>query len=118
MAENLRRVGGEGEYRAQQYLITKGYTIITTNFEVGKGEIDLIARDLEGELVFVEVKYVRTTHYGSAAGKVTPSKLTTIKRVAQYYLALHDMHDTPCRIDVVALDGDTITHHKNCFNVQ
>ena len=117
MAENLRKVGGEGEHRAQEFLVTLGFQIITTNFGVGKGEIDLIAQDISGELVFVEVKYVRTTKYGSAAGKVTPAKLTTIKRVAQYYLALHQMSNTPCRIDVVAIDGDTITHHKNCFTL-
>ena len=117
MSENLRKVGGEGEYRAQQFLLSKGYQIISANYGIGRGEIDVIVRDMAGVRVFVEVKYVRSTKYGTAASKVTPDKIATIRRVAQHYLVTHNQENSPCRIDVVAIDGDHLSHLKNCFTL-
>ena len=117
MSENMRQVGGEGEQRAQQFLVSHGFKIVCCNYGIGRGEIDIIAYDIDATLVFIEVKYVRGTEYGSASSKVTPSKLATITRVAEHYLTTHQLHGMPCRIDVIAIDQDSITHHKNCFTL-
>ena len=115
--DNLRQVGGEGEEQAKQFLLQKGYTIMTQNFGVAKGEIDLIALSPQRELVFVEVKRLRGHTYGSAAAKVTPEKLKTIRRVAQYYMVTRKLEGQPCRIDVVTLENDEMHHFENCFTL-
>ncbi len=116
---NNRKIGTQGEALAINHLIEQGITIVTLNYRVGKmGEIDIIARDGD-TLVFVQVKLRRSTRYGTPEEAVTPSKQRTIRRMAESYLAFHNINDTPCRFDVVAIEshhGNTIIrHHKNCF---
>lgn len=56
-----KRIATAGENLAEQYLIGQGYSIVARNWRAGRvGEIDLIAVDPQGTLVFVEVK-TRTT---------------------------------------------------------
>ena len=48
-------IGKKGEFICREYLVKKGYRIITQNFYTRKGEIDLIAYK-NGLYIFVEVK--------------------------------------------------------------
>lgn len=52
------RTGQLGEDIAVEYLIKKGFTLIERNFRKSWGEIDIIAKDSKGVLVFVEVKTI------------------------------------------------------------
>jgi len=54
--------GRAAEMQAAEYLMNLGYTIITRNYQIRGGEIDLIALDGD-ELVFVEVRW-RTDDLG------------------------------------------------------
>lgn len=60
-----RETGLEGEERAVEYLKSLGYTVISRNFRVRSGEIDIIACNDE-EIVFVEVKSRKTQIFGGA----------------------------------------------------
>ena len=55
-----RQVGRHYEKVAEKCLESQGYQILERNFSCRRGEIDLIARE-GGYLVFVEVKYRKTT---------------------------------------------------------
>lgn len=114
---NKRKVGSEKEAAACRYLEKNGYQIIATNYWCRVAEIDIIARDGE-ELVFVEVKYRKTTEYGSGAHAVSVKKIRNISRCARYYIYKeHVSPEVPMRFDVIAIDGERITHLKNAFEV-
>jgi putative endonuclease len=79
---------------------------VTRNFACRAGEIDLVMRD-GGTLVFVEVRYRRSTSFGGAAMSVTRGKQLRIVRAAGFFLLRHpEYRDDPCRFDVVAIEGD------------
>lgn len=54
-------IGKLGENLACEYLKSKGYFILERNFRKPWGELDIIAREGDGTLVFVEVKALRQT---------------------------------------------------------
>jgi len=56
--------GKRGEKLAEDHLISKGYKILKKNWRFKRAEIDIIAKDKEGILVFVEVKTRSYTYYG------------------------------------------------------
>lgn len=112
---NKRQIGSDYEHRAAEYLKEKGMTILEMNFRNRGGEIDIIAKD--GEYIcFIEVKYRTTNQYGSPLEAVDYRKQKQIRKVALYYLMMHGLNEwTPCRFDVIAFEGDEITHMENAF---
>jgi len=54
-----RRLGALGEQLAAEHLRRLGFVIVERNVRTRHGEIDLIAVDEQGTLVFVEVKTLR-----------------------------------------------------------
>jgi putative endonuclease len=99
-----RRRGTAGEDLAAAYLARKGYRILQRNFYFGRnGEIDIIARDGE-VLVFIEVKARSSSMYGSPEEAVTAAKQRTLRLAAQGYCYIHNIVDTECRFDVVAVE--------------
>ena len=50
---NKRTVGSETEARASEYLITKGLRILFKNYRCRLGEIDLIAAEPDGTVVYL-----------------------------------------------------------------
>lgn len=112
---NKRQTGTDYERQAGAWLETKGYRIMEYNFRSKTGEIDLIARDGR-YLVFVEVKYRQDNRAGSGLEAVDCRKQKRISRTAGYYLVLHQLsQDTPCRFDVVSIEGEKFTLIKNAF---
>ena len=97
-----RTKGSEGEDLAAIFLEHNGYRILERNYRYDRGEIDLIAME-EEELVFVEVKARHSTEFGSPEESVTISKEEQMKKVAEGYLAQHQMESQACRFDVVAI---------------
>jgi putative endonuclease len=97
-------LGKLGESLAVAELARHGYAIIATRHRTRFGEIDIIAEH-RGAVVFVEVKARRTNRRGSAAEAVTPRKRRRLAAMALDYLAWTGRLDTPCRFDVVAIDG-------------
>ncbi len=93
------------EDRAARMLRRAGLTLITRNYRCKLGEIDLVCRDGD-TLVFVEVRYRSSRGYAGAAASVTAGKQRKLLATAQHYLQKHQLSEqTPCRIDVVAIDA-------------
>ncbi len=113
-----RQVGRHYEKVAEKCLESQGYQILERNFSCRRGEIDLIARE-GGYLVFVEVKYRKTTDQGDPAEAVDQRKRRRIGQAAAYYLYLHGLPaDTLCRFDVVALIPGKYRICKNAFELE
>lgn len=112
---NTRASGTEYENIAADYLSNNGYTIIDRNFRCKIGEIDIIARD-GSYLVFVEVKYRKSSEKGDPTLAVDYRKQRKISRTADYYLMKNKLNaDTSVRFDVVSILGSDICLYKNAF---
>jgi len=117
--ENNKKIGGFGEKLATEFIKELGYEIIIKNYVYRKGEIDIIAKD--GELlVFIEVKYRKNLEFGRPELQITKSKQHQIKKVALGYIYEHDIKDTQCRFDVIAIlhlpeTDPEINHIINAF---
>ena len=115
MSLNNRETGTHYEERASAYLEQMGYEILLRNYRCKSGEIDLIARD-GSWLVFTEVKYRKDAAKGLPEEAVDIRKQQRIYRAAQAFLQrYHVPLDTPCRFDVVAIEGESIRHLPDAF---
>ena len=114
---NKRFVGSEYENLAVKYLENQDYKIIEKNFYCRNGEIDIIAGN-EGYLCFIEVKYRSGKGYGTPEEAVDYWKQKKIYECARFYMHSHKYStDTPCRFDVVSIEGEIIKVYKNAFDV-
>ena len=118
MTMQRQALGKSGEDLAVEELERRGYAILDRRYRTRHGEIDVVARDGEC-IVFVEVKARRTAEFGRAAEAVTPAKQRRLASMATDYLARHHLHLSPCRFDVVAIDGEgesrTLTVYPHAF---
>lgn len=117
-APHLQR-GRAAEDLAAAHLTAQGLHILTRNYRVAGGEIDLVARH-GNELVFVEVRSRRSAAFGSAAESVTLAKRRRLLLAAQHYLAnLGQRTPPPCRFDIVSITGAVDAGHldwlRNAF---
>lgn len=117
--EYRQNTGKLGEDLATVELWHQGYAILARRYRTRYGEIDIVAQDGD-TVVFVEVKARRTDRFGTAAESVTPWKQRRIAAMALDYLAWSGRMESPCRFDVVAIDGVasdkvTIQHIKAAF---
>jgi putative endonuclease len=105
--------GRAGEARAAIFLEDAGYRIVRRNLRLPGGEIDLVCR--EGEtIVFVEVKSRTNRRFGGAISAVDAQKRSTLRRLAADYVQIV-APSAPIRFDVVAVDGERMTLHRNAF---
>lgn len=105
-------LGTLGEALAAEYLITRGYRIVVTNFKVPvgrnskgvsvSGEIDIIAIDDE-TLSFVEVKTRRSDDFTPVITAVDLKKQRQITRTARVYRRIFAIRDVAYRYDVVTV---------------
>ena len=112
---NTREKGNSGEDRAVDYLLSIGYKIISRNYQSRKGEIDCIAEDPNGTLVFCEVKMARNTSSGHPFYWINKNKQKKIISMAKLYLSEHGFTSKPCRFDAIAIVKGNIEHLKNAF---
>jgi putative endonuclease len=115
-----KSLGTLGENWVAESLRRAGYEILAQNWRHPiLGELDIIARRKD-QIVFVEVR----TRSGplqeaveAALASVDERKQARLIRLAEAYLAEHDLEAGPCRIDVVAVgyeDGKLsmeVIHH-------
>lgn len=97
--------GAAAEDAALQYLKKQGCTLIARNWHCPFGEIDLIVKNGH-TIVFVEVKYRKSSHFGGAAHSITPSKLDKLQRSAELYLQQNRLNRAPCRLDAVLIQAN------------
>lgn len=103
-----RRIGNNMETAAETYLSQQGLQPLDRNITFKGGEIDLIMRD-KGTLVFVEVRFRKSSIFGSAAESITRKKQARLIQCALLYNQKHSLN-TPWRIDVVTITIGTDNH--------
>ena len=121
MGVTTKGLGDEGEARALAHLAGRGLTLVRRNYRVARGpgrpggEVDLVMREPDGTLVFVEVRQRAGTAFGGAAGSIGAAKQRRIVFAAQHFL--RDWPTLPpCRFDVVALDGGHVEWLQAAFD--
>jgi putative endonuclease len=110
-----QRQGQDGERHALDYLVGQGLRLVEANFRCRSGEIDLILQDGK-VLVFVEVRQRASTFHGGAAASITPAKKRRVVNAAQTYLQRLPRLP-PCRIDIIAIDGDRLDWLQDAVQV-
>jgi putative endonuclease len=110
---NRRLLGRLAEDEAAEYLLSKGFTIVTRRCTLRSGEIDIVA--LEGDvLVFVEVKMRRAKSYRPEEA-IGISKLQALERAAEEYVRAMDETERETRFDLVAIDSEGLRHYRDVF---
>jgi putative endonuclease len=115
-----KQKGDAAEDRSLRHLQKQGLQVVQRNYRTpgrGGGEIDLIMRDLDGTLVFVEVRQRGTSQHGGALASVNAIKQRRIVFAARHFL-LKLRQVPPCRFDVIALEGDDLQWFKAAFDAQ
>lgn len=99
--------GDAAEDAALAHLQRQGLRLVHRNFRTpgrGGGEIDLIMREPDGTMVFVEVRQRAGSSRGGAGASITGIKQRRIVFAARHFL-LRLGSEPPCRFDVVLLQG-------------
>jgi putative endonuclease len=94
-------VGREGEMAARNYLVKKGYTIITFNWRYGKKEIDIVA-SINQKMIFVEVKTRSTLAFELPKEAVTTRKMRNLVEAADAFLVERNIN-LQSRFDIVTV---------------
>lgn len=92
--------GDQGERAAARYLETRSYAILSRQWRCRYGELDLVARDLNGTVCFVEVKLRGAGSIGLPREFVDGRKQERLRRAAMAYLAETGLEDARARFDV------------------
>ncbi|MGV3492796.1 MAG: YraN family protein [Ramlibacter sp.] len=110
--------GDAAEARALAYLRGRGLRLVARNYRTpgrGGGEIDLVMREADGTLVFVEVRKRAGAGFGGAAASVGHAKQRRIVFAARHFL-LRLAAPPPCRFDVISMEGGGIQWMRAAFD--
>ncbi len=102
--------GDAAEDAALAYLQAAGLKLLERNYRTpgrGGGEIDLIMRDKDETLVFVEVRQRSGALHGGAAASIGATKRKRIVFAARFYL-MRLAKPPACRFDVVLVEAQII----------
>ena len=117
-AGTTRAAGDAAEDRALAHLLAQGLLLLARNYRTpgrGGGEIDLVMRERDGTLVFVEVRQRAWSSFGGAAASVGGVKQRRIVFAARHYL-LRFPAPPPCRFDVVGVQGARLEWLRGAFD--
>ena len=105
--QTTKHQGDAAEALALAHLQQAGLRLQVANYRTpgrGGGEIDLVMRDVDGTLVFVEVRHRATASHGGAGASISATKQRRIIFAAKHYLMRLNT-PPPCRFDVVLIEG-------------
>ncbi|MFM0285203.1 YraN family protein [Paraburkholderia megapolitana] len=112
-------VGAAFEAHALVFLQHQRLRFVARNVVCRGGEIDLVMRDRDDTLVFVEVRARAQRRYGGAAASVGWHKRQRLLRAAQFFLATRLVHQNgempACRFDVVAFEAGRLIWLRDAF---
>lgn len=115
---NLGKTGLKGEASAARFLKSKGYRIISRNYQTRYGELDIVCRN-DSYIVFAEVKTRSENYIVSGVDAVNLAKQKRIVKAALQFLQ-ENSYDLQPRFDVLEIvivgDGETVTHIENAFS--
>ena len=119
--ERTKEQGDAAEAQALAHLLRHGLSLVQRNYRVAAGprlrggEVDLILRDADGTLVFVEVRARRDATHGGAAASIGTTKQRRLVFAATHYLRRF-ASPPPCRFDVVAIDAGEVRWLRAAFD--
>ncbi len=114
-------LGAQGEKLAAKFLQREGYTVLARNVRLGRGEIDIVARDGD-TIVFVEVKTLRAASANfRPEDHVNHAKERNLITAAQWYMTKHPDPQAYYRFDVVSVvlpeqGAPEITLYRDAFH--
>ncbi|MGV3571338.1 MAG: YraN family protein [Ramlibacter sp.] len=115
---STREQGEAAEDQALRHLQAQGLRLVARNYRTpgrGGGEIDLVMRERDGTLVFVEVRSRGSARYGGAAASIGAQKQRRIVFAARHFL-LRLGQQPPCRFDVISIEGGGIQWMRAAFD--
>lgn len=112
---NTKIIGDIGENLATAYLENLGYVILHRNFVIGNIEIDIVAKDSDGTIVFCEVKTRENTKYGRPLEAVGYAKQKRYIKAANLYIVKNRILDTNFRFDVIEILAGDANHLISAF---
>lgn len=83
---NTKSFGDFGENRVAKYLLKQRYRILARNVRLGRYELDIVARDPSGVIVFVEVKSLQGGGAIDPAAHYNLAKDRSTRRAAQMFI--------------------------------
>ena len=101
-----KALGDRGEAMTAQYLRKKGCQLLDSQWRCRFGELDLVARDRDGTVCFVEVKLRSGNLTGLPREAVDRRKRERLRLAAEAYLSQHGLEDAPARFDVAEVYTD------------
>ncbi|WP_434064422.1 YraN family protein [Paraburkholderia largidicola] len=110
-----KNVGAAFEAHAMTFLQRQRLRFVARNVVCRGGEIDLVMREPDGALVFIEVRARAHGRYGGAAASVVRQKQQRIVRAAQHFLSAHDGAMPACRFDVIAFERGRLVWLRDAF---
>lgn len=94
-----RSSGNRGEAEVAKYLRKKGYVLLASQWRCRFGELDLVAKDKQGTICFVEVKLRGAGSIALPREFVDQRKQARLRTAAASYLSTHEI-EAPARFDV------------------
>lgn len=110
-ADSTVGVGRQGENLAGEYLVNQGWRIVERNWHCRFAELDIIALDPAGEMVFVEVKYRKDTAHGTGVEAVTQTKLRRMRLAAGKWLTEQQRGVDVVRFDIIDVGPAGVREH-------
>ena len=113
-----KELGRMGENLAAKYLKGQSYQILERNWQFGRYEVDIIAKDNEN-LVIIEVKTRNTDVFGHPASFVSKQQQLNLAEAVEAYLTDYPERYLPVRYDVISVIlnqyTNSIEHFTDAF---
>ncbi|WP_414451865.1 YraN family protein [Burkholderia sp. 22PA0099] len=109
-----KRVGARFEWQARRFLERRQLVFVAANLVVRGGELDLVMRERDGTLVFVEVRARRHGRHGGALASIGPHKRRRLVAAARAVWARFG-GSSACRFDVVAFEAGQLIWLRDAF---
>ena len=114
-------LGRWGEDLAAEHLAAQGMQVLARNWRCAEGELDLVCRDVDRSVVFVEVKTRAGNGFGEPAEAVGRAKARKLRALACRWLLEHrPPGGCELRFDVVGIvrrpgAAPELTHLRDAF---
>lgn len=109
-----KRIGERFEWQARRFLEGEHLAFVASNLVVRGGELDLVMRERDGTLVFVEVRARRHGRHGGALASVGLHKRRRIVQAACVIWARLG-GACACRFDVVGFEAGRLIWLRDAF---